>query len=175
LLFPSIEAIAEFRSLRNSYGPEYGQAAGAIVSIATRGGSNTFHGSLFYFGRNDALNSAEFFANKFGTGKDKLRRNDYGGSLGGRIIKNRIFFFGSLEWNKEIRGKARSGSVPTVAERSGDFTNRRIRSDNFNCDGPAIGSGPGAATQIIPAASQSAAGQTLVKIFPLPNVAWSPT
>jgi len=175
LLYPSIEAIAEFKMLRNSYGPEFGQAAGAVISIATRGGENQFHGSLFYFGRNDALNSAEFFANKFGTGKDKLRRNDYGGSLGGPIIKDRIFFFGSLEWNKEIRGKARSGSVPTVAERSGDFTNRRIRSDNFNCDGPALGSGPGAATQIIPAASQSAAGQTLVKIFPLPNVAWSPT
>src|SRR4029079_12877501 len=131
--------------------------------------------SLFYFGRNDALNAAEFFANKRGLGKDKLRRNDYGGSLGGPIIKDRIFFFGSLEWNKEIRGKSRSGSVPTLAERTGDFTNRRVRSDGFACDGPALGSGPGAATQIIPTASQSAAGQTLVKIFPAPNLAWSPT
>src|SRR5437764_11759347 len=78
LLYPSIEAIAEFKMLRNSYGPEYGQAAGAIISIATRGGSNQFHGSLFYFGRNDALNATEFFA----TSKDKLRRNDFGGSIG---------------------------------------------------------------------------------------------
>ncbi|MEP6848376.1 MAG: carboxypeptidase regulatory-like domain-containing protein, partial [Acidobacteriota bacterium] len=172
LLYPSIEAIAEFKMLRNSYGPEFGQAAGAVISIVTRGGENQLHGSLFYFGRNDALNSAEFFSNARGLGKDKLRRNDYGGSLGGPIIKDKLFFFGSLEWNKEIRGKARSGSVPTVAERTGDFTNVRIiphgnpdGSDKL-CDGPAVG--------VIPAANQSAAGQTLVKIFPLPNLAWSP-
>src|SRR4051794_20814896 len=174
LLYPSIEAIAEFKMLRNSYGPEFGQAAGAVISIVTRGGENQFHGSLFYFGRNDALNATEFFANRSGLGKDKLRRNDYGGSLGGPIIKDRLFFFGSLEWNKEIRGKARFGSVPTLAERSGDFTNRRILSNGTSCDGPALGSGPGAATQIVPTTSQSAAGQTLVKIFPTPNVAWSP-
>jgi len=175
LLYPSIEAIAEFKMLRNSYGPEFGQAAGAVISIATRGGENQFHGSLFYFGRNDALNAAEFFANRRGLGKDKLRRNDYGGSLGGPIIKDRVFFFGSLEWNKEIRGKSRSGSVPTLAERTGDFRNRRVRSDGFACDGPAIGGGrPGEATQIIPTANQSAAGKTLIRIFPEPNLAWSP-
>jgi hypothetical protein len=175
LLYPSIEAIAEFKMLRNSYGPEYGQAAGAIISIATRGGENQFHGSLFYFGRNDALNATEFFANRTGLGKDKLRRNDYGGSLGGPIIKDKLFFFGSLEWNKEIRGKARRGSVPTLAERTGDFTNRRILANNTPCDGGPIGnSRPGSANQIIPAANQSAAGQTLIKLYPLPNIAWSP-
>src|SRR5215211_6701390 len=73
LLYPSIEAIAEFKSLRNSYGPEFGQAAGAVVSIVTRGGGNDYHGSLFYFGRNDVLNAQEFFANAGGAGKDKLR------------------------------------------------------------------------------------------------------
>ncbi len=183
LLFPSIEAIAEFRSLRNSYGPEYGQAAGAIVSIATRGGSNTFHGSAFYFGRNDKLNAFEFFAKNNGGVKDKLRRNDYGFSLGGPIVKDRLFFFYSQEWNKEIRGRTRTGSVPTIAERGGDFRNRRILinnpadpNDDFPCSGNAIGGGrPGAATQVIPAADLSAAGASLVKIFPLPNLAWSPT
>ena len=176
LLYPSIEAIAEFKMLRNSYGPEFGQAAGAVISLVTRGGENQFHGSLFYFGRNDALNSTEFFANRAGLGKDKLRRNDFGGSLGGPIIKDRLFFFGSVEWNREIRGKARFGSVPTVAERTGDFTNRRVLTNGTQCDGPAIGnSRPGSATQIIPTANQSSAGQTLIKLFPLPNLAWSPS
>ncbi len=174
LLFPSIEAIAEFRSLRNSYGPEYGQAAGAIVSIATRGGSNSFHGSAFYFGRNDKLNATEFFAKTRGLQKDKLRRNDYGFSLGGPIVKDRLFFFYSEEWNKEIRGKARFGSVPTLLERAGNFSQPRILANGTRCSGGAIGGGrPGEATQIIPTANLSAAGLALVKIFPLPNVATS--
>ncbi|NOT48786.1 MAG: TonB-dependent receptor plug domain-containing protein [Acidobacteria bacterium] len=169
LLFPSIEAIAEFRSLRNSYGPEYGQAAGAVISIATRGGSNTFHGSAFYFGRNDKLNATEFFTNKNGLKKDKLRRNDFGFSLGGPIVKDRLFFFYSQEWNKEIRGKTRTGFVPTAAQRGGDFSTVKLV-NGVPCV-PAIGGGrPGSTNQIIPAASLNAAGLALVKIFPLPNV-----
>jgi hypothetical protein len=81
---------------------------------------------LFYFGRNDKLNAADFFANRVGGTKDKLRRNDFGGSLGGPIIKDRLFFFYSQEWNKEIRGQTRFGSVPTLAERSGEFSQPRF-------------------------------------------------
>ncbi len=169
LLFPSIEAIAEFKSLRNSYGPEYGQAAGAVISIATRGGSNTFHGSAFYFGRNDALNATEFFANSSGLGKNALRRNDFGFSLGGPIWKDRLFFFYSMEWNKEVRGASRTGSVPTVLERQGNFSQPRF-ANGVRCSPDAIVNGPAAATQIIPAANLSQAGLTLVKIFPLPNI-----
>ncbi len=164
LLFPSIEAIAEFKSLRNSYGPEYGQAAGAIVSIATRGGSNKIHGSAYYFGRNDKLNAADFFANANRLGKGKLRRSDYGFSLGGPIVKDRLFFFYSQEFNKEIRGQSRFGRVPTVAERTGD-----LRTVN-GCGTGAIGNGrPGEGTNIIPAAQISPAGVAVLKIFPLPN------
>ncbi|HXG83015.1 MAG TPA: carboxypeptidase regulatory-like domain-containing protein [Pyrinomonadaceae bacterium] len=171
LLFPSIEAIAEFKTLRNSYGPEYGQAAGAVISIVTRGGSNEFHGSAFYFGRNDALNAAEFFAKTRGGVKDALKRHDYGFSLGGPIIKNRLFFFYSQEFNKEIRGQARFGSVPTLAERRGDFSQPRFTSGGAPCSGPAIGNNrPGSTNQIIPQASLSPAGLALLKLFPLPNV-----
>ncbi|NNF00559.1 MAG: TonB-dependent receptor plug domain-containing protein [Pyrinomonadaceae bacterium] len=174
LLFPSIEAIAEFKSLRNSYGPEYGQAAGAVISIVTRGGSNEFHGSLFYFGRNDALNATEFFANQNGTGKNSLRRSDFGGSIGGPIVKDKAFFFYSQEWNKEIRGQSRFGSVPTPAERGGDFSNPRFAPNGQRCSPDPIQNPnhPGFATQIIPAANLSQAGLTLVNnLFPLPNVA----
>lgn len=169
LLFPSIEAIAEFRSLRNSYGPEYGQAAGAVISIATRGGTNQFHGSLFYFGRNDALNATEFFTNRDGLQKNSLRRNDFGGSIGGPILKDRLFFFFSMEWNKEIRGATRSGSVPTLLERQGNFSQPRFAGAQ-RCSPDPINSGPAAATQIIPQANLSPAGLTLVRLFPLPNV-----
>lgn len=173
LLFPSIEAIAEFKSLRNSYGPEYGQAAGAVITIVTRGGSNDFHGSLFYFGRNDALNATEFFANRNGSGKNSLRRNDYGGSLGGPIIKDRAFFFFSQEWNKEIRGQSRFGSVPTLLERQGNFSQPRFAPNGQRCSPDAIQNPnhPGFANQIIPQTSLSRAGLLLVQIFPEPNIA----
>jgi len=171
LLFPSIEAIAEFKSLRNSYGPEYGQAAGAVIAISTRGGGNEFHGSLFYFGRNDALNAAEFFAKTRGAGKDSLKRHDFGGSLGGPIIKNRLFFFFSQEWNKEIRGQARFGSVPTLLERQGNFSQPRFAPNGERCSGGAIGnSRPGSTNQIIPQANISQAGLALVQLFPVPNI-----
>ena len=158
LLYPSIEAIAEFKMLRNSYGPEYGQAAGAVISIATRGGTNEFHGSLFYFGRNDALNARDFFARE----KDKLRRHDFGGSIGGPIIKERLFFFYSQEFNKEIRGQTRFGNVPTQAERNGDFSNPARLACNFQNQVPT--------NLVIPQANISPAGKLLAQLFPMPNI-----
>jgi outer membrane receptor for ferrienterochelin and colicin len=104
LMYPSIEAISEFEMLRNSYGAEYGQASGAVINIATRSGSNQWHGDVLYFGRNDALNAYENFAagtaaqaRAQGTtlpngGKDILHRNDFGYSLGGPIKKDKVFF-----------------------------------------------------------------------------------
>src|SRR5215472_10651398 len=135
LIYPSIEAISEFKMLRNSYGAEYGQASGAVINIVTRSGSNQWHGDVLYFGRNDALNAYEYFAagtaaqaRAQGTtlpngGKDLLRRNDFGYSLGGPIKKDKLFFFLSQEWNIERRGQTRQSCVPTAAERAGDFTN----------------------------------------------------
>ena len=128
LIYPSNEAIAEFKMLTNSYGPEYGQASGAVISIATRSGSDAFHGSVFYSGRNDALTAYSYFAARNAgqgqalNGKDKLRRNDYGYSIGGPIKRDKAFFFFSQEFNHEIRGYTQSACVPTAAERTGDFS-----------------------------------------------------
>lgn len=143
LVYPSLESIAEFKMLRNAYGPEYGQASGAVVNIVTKSGTNDFHGSVFYLGRNDALNAYDWFsarqasldrqANVFNPStnsiysnpnKDKpiLRRNDFGYSFGGPIMKDKLFFFWSQEWNREIRGVHRTGCVPTAGERQGDFS-----------------------------------------------------
>ncbi len=130
LIYPSIESIAEFKMLTNSYGPEYGQASGAIISIATRSGTNAFHGSAFYEGRNDALAAYTYFARHNANqtprqplnGKDKLRRNDWGYSIGGPIKKDKLFFFFNEEWNHEIRGFTQSACVADAAERAGDFS-----------------------------------------------------
>ena len=134
LIYPSIEAISEFKMLRNAYGAEYGQASGAVINVVTRSGSNQWHSDVLYFGRNDALNAYDYFAASTaaqaraqGTtlpngGKDVLRRNDFGYSLGGPIKKDKLFFFLSQEWNIERRGRTRQSCVPTAAERAGDFT-----------------------------------------------------
>lgn len=127
LIYPALDSIAEFKMLRNSYGPEYGQAGGAVVSIVTKSGTNDWHGSVNYFGRNDAVSAFEYFA-KHSQGlngkpvKDELRRNDYGYSIGGPIKKDKLFFFWSQEWNKEIRGHTISTCAPTAAELQGDFS-----------------------------------------------------
>src|SRR6266404_3670528 len=160
LVYPSIDAIQEFKTLRNSYGPEYGQAMGAIISIVTKGGTNSFHGGGYYFGRNDALNATDFFNNLNHAAKDKLRRNDFGYNIGGPIVKDKLFFFWSEEWNRELRGKLRSANVPTAAEKTGDFSILRPAA----CENPpTVGGLPATA---VPAGQISPTGALIVQIFP---------
>ena len=172
LIYPSIDSIAEFKMLTNSYGPEYGQASGAVISIATRSGSNTFHGSAFYSGRNDALASYTYFSRRNAglgqphDGKDKLRRNDYGYSIGGPIKKDRLFFFFNEEWNHEIRGFTQSSCVASAAEIAGDFTNTSCGAAQPTF-APALqrAGNPHALNAVDPA------GVLLADYYPLPNKA----
>jgi hypothetical protein len=174
LIYPSLDAIQEFKILRNSYGPEYGQAMGAIVSILTRSGTNRFHGGAFYDGRNDVLNATDYFNNQAGIKKDVLRRNDWGYNIGGPIVKDRLFFFFSEEWNHEQRGAIRSGDVPTAAEKQGDFSTPRtdLSGGGATCD-PAPTVGGTALTNIsqVPTGGISPGGQAYLSMFPDPNVA----
>jgi hypothetical protein len=167
LVYPSIDAIQEFKILRNSYGPEYGQAMGAIVSIVTRGGTNQFHGGAFYFGRNDALNATDYFNNLNHVPKDKLRRNDWGYNFGGPIVKDKLFFFWSQEWNHELRGLLRNANVPTAAEKNGDFSNLRPGCENA----PTLNGKTFTNINQVPTGGVSPTGQLILQIFPDPNVA----
>src|SRR6266403_1143371 len=130
LIYPSVDAIQEFKILRNSYGPEYGGAGGAQINLITKAGGNAFHGDAYYFGRNDKLDAANFFLGQQKLGcvdpalcgkKNILRRNDYGFTVGGPIKKDKLFFFYSEEWNKERRGRVRQNWIPTQAEIGGNF------------------------------------------------------
>lgn len=122
LVFPSVDSIQEFRVERNSFSAEFGQAQGAVVNLITKGGSNEFHGSLFEFFRNDALNANSLFLNRAGQPKPQLEYNNFGGNFSGPIVKNRVFFFWSEEWRRERRGQVLSSKVPTAAEKRGDFS-----------------------------------------------------
>src|SRR5467141_3550148 len=121
LIFPSIDAIEEFKILRNSYGAEFGGAGGAQVNIITRGGGNDFHGTAFYFGRNTALLAKNTLLRP-SEPKQPLHRNDFGYNIGGPVKKDKIFFFWSQEWNKEKRARVRANQVPTALMRTGDFS-----------------------------------------------------
>jgi hypothetical protein len=145
MIYPSPDSIAEFKFVTNAYGPEYGQSGGGQVNIVTKSGTNKFHGSLYYFGRNDALDASGWF-NGNSTPvipKGELRRNDFGGTLGGPIINNKLFFFFNQEVNREIDGVLHTGQTPSAAELAGDFTGAttggHLTNCYFNVNDPSLG------------------------------------
>jgi hypothetical protein len=118
-VIPSIDAIQEFKVLTYNYSAEYGTRAGPTVLVTSRSGSNRFHGSLFEFFRNTKLDSKSYFA----LSKEKFNLNQFGGSLGGAIQKDKTFFFVDYQAKRQRHGIPNSGIVPTQAMLGGDFTN----------------------------------------------------
>ncbi len=124
----SLENVQEFRVESNTYAAEFGTGSGGQISVVTKSGSNAFHGSLFEFFRNDKLDSRNFFdrVGPNGVSKLPLRMNQFGGSIGGPIVKERVFFFGSYEGYRLRNGVnliesapsalAKSQAVPAVAQ-----------------------------------------------------------
>src|SRR5271168_5235737 len=103
LLDPNPDAVAEFRLLTSNYTAEYGRNGGGIISVVTKSGSNQLHGSLFEFFRNDALDANDYFNIPLGLPRLDLKRNQYGGTLGGPIRKDKIFFFLAYQGQKQIQ------------------------------------------------------------------------
>ena len=117
-IYSSIDSIQEFKVLTYNYSAEYGTRAGPTVLLTTKSGSNDFHGSLFEFFRNTDLDAKSFFA----TSTEKFNLNQFGGSVGGPIIKNKTFFFVDGEQKYQRYGITFLGLVPTEAMRNGDFS-----------------------------------------------------
>ena len=117
-IFSSIDSIQEFKVLTYNYSAEYGTRAGPTVLVTTKSGSNGFHGSLYEFLRNTSLDAKSFFA----TSPEKFNLNQFGGSLGGPIRKNKTFFFLDGEQKSQRRGLTFTGLLPSEAMRAGDFS-----------------------------------------------------
>ena len=115
---PSPDALQEFRILTNAYSAEYGRGGGSVVNVVTRGGTNDFHGSLYEFFRNDVFDARNFFSSKV----PALKQNQFGGTFGGPIRKDQIFFFGSYEGFRQRQGITASSVIPSLLERAGDFS-----------------------------------------------------
>jgi hypothetical protein len=117
---PAVEGIQEFKVVTNNAGAEYGRGAGAVIVLTTKSGGNDYHGSLFEFFRNSSLDARNFFARP-DQDKPPFRLNQFGASFGGRIIRNRTFFFADYEGYREVIGESFRVSVPTAPMRTGDF------------------------------------------------------
>jgi hypothetical protein len=116
---PSPDAVQEFKIQTNIYDAAFGQTAGSTINLVTRSGTNEFHGSAYEFLRNDLLDASNFF----NPVKPELRRNQFGASLGGPIIKSKkIFFFGNYEGLRQVQGLSSLSLVPTAEQRSGNLS-----------------------------------------------------
>lgn len=113
VIIPSVDAIQEFKVQTSNYSAEFGRAAGAVVNLAIKSGTNQIHGTVYEFLRNNVLDARDFFA----LGVQPLRRNQFGGSIGGPVIRNKLFLFGNAEWARERRTTTFGAIVPTDAMR----------------------------------------------------------
>ena len=118
-----VESIREYQVLTNSYSAAYGMSMGAQITMVTKSGTNNFHGSAFEYLRNSALDARNWTD---GTDKPGFRRNSFGGSVGGPILRQKSFFFLSYEGVREGRGITLVGSVPTAAAQQGDLGNKQV-------------------------------------------------
>jgi Carboxypeptidase regulatory-like domain len=117
-LVPNLDSVEEFRLITNSFDAEYGKFSGAVMNAITKSGTNSFHGDVFEFLRNDVLDARNYFA----PSKSELRQNQFGYTLGGPIWKDHLFFFSDYQGTRQVQG-AETGlvTVPTVDQRNGNF------------------------------------------------------
>ncbi len=160
--FPNPDAVEEFSVISNSFSAQYGRASGAIVNVVTKSGTNQFHGGAFEFLRNGDFNARNFFA----ASPDPLKRSQFGGTFGGPIMKDKLFFFGSYQGtvSHDIT-LGNSATVPTAAERNGDFS--ALSSHLVN---PYAGNAPYPNNRI-PQSQLAPASLKVLQLVPLPTTA----
>ena len=118
-IVPTLDSIEEFRLMTSSFNAEYGRFAGAIVNVITKSGTNQFHGSAYEFLRNDAMDARGYFDPT----RPALKRNQFGGTIGMPLVKNKLFFFGDYEGTREVAGVSTGIiPVPSTLEQGGDFS-----------------------------------------------------
>lgn len=125
VLTPSPDAVAEFRVQTNASSAEFGRFTGGVINMASRSGTNVIHGGLFEYYRNRALNSNTFFGERAGLDKPPFEQHNFGGMLGGPLVRDRLFFFTNYERYRNREGVLFRRTVPTPAMRNGDFSDFR--------------------------------------------------
>ncbi len=121
VVLPPVDAVQEFKVQTSDFSAEFGRSGAAVLNASIKSGTNAFHGAAWEFFRNDALDAKDYFEQN--SRKGELRQNQYGGAIGGPIIKNKLFFFGDYEGTRRLQGTILAANVPTTLERSSGFTN----------------------------------------------------
>ena len=173
VVVPSLDAVSEFKVQTSNYSAEFGRNSGAVMIVSIKGGTNQFRGSAFEYVRNDLFDSRDMYnyVDRTGDGKadpEVLRQNQFGATLGGPIVRNRTFFFGSWEGRRERRPQTDLAVVPTAEQRSGLFDTRLVTVRD-----PATGQPfPG---NRIPANRFDPVASKLTELWPQPNFTGSGT
>lgn len=165
VIFPSIDALEEFKVQTSTYSAEFGRSSGGVVNIQIKSGQNAFHASAFEFLRNDHLDANDFFNNKNGRKKPPFKQNQFGATAGGRIFRDKTFFFGDYQGGRIRDGKTYLSTVPTVKMRAGDFSElSRVIYDPI--------AKTAYAGNIIPVSQVDPTARKIIdQLYPLPNVA----
>ncbi len=159
---PAVDAIREFEVATSSYEPEIGRYGAGQVNVVLKSGTNALHGSGYGFFRTGGLDARNFFAPRNEPAPD-YDRSQYGGSIGGPIAKDKLFFFADYEGTRITEGVTQVTNVPTAAERSGDFSQSLLGQPfNFLTGQPFPGGQ-------IPSFFQNPVGQAIANLYPLPN------
>ncbi len=178
---PSVEAVREFKVQNNGFSAEWGSNGGTVISIVSKSGTNEVHGSAYWFARRPGLDANDFYANRAGNPKPDFMRDQYGGSIGGPIVRDRSFFFFDIDNVRNDFPSTLTTTVPTALQRAGDF------SETLNPDGSLrlihqpyeIFFFRGANREpfpgnVIPASQQEPVARRLMEYYPEPNTAGNP-
>jgi Carboxypeptidase regulatory-like domain/TonB dependent receptor-like, beta-barrel len=166
---PALESLDTVNVVTSSFDAEQGLAGGSAINVQIKSGTNNFSGSLFEYYTNEDLRTKPYFQ-PAGTPKGDWKYNQYGGTLGGPVVRNKVFFFASYEGTRDKQSLTRTVSVPTAAVRSGD-----LRASSTPIYDPLTGNPNGSgrtafANNIIPAGRIDATAQRLLALLPMPNI-----
>ncbi len=171
VLQTSVDAIAEFKVQTNSYSAEFGRSGGAVINATIKSGSNDFHGSVFEFLRNSALDARDYFADP-NSSKPLFQLNQFGGTIGGPIIRNKTFFFADYQGSILNDGQTIISTVPMPAERNGDFSGSGVNIYDPATTDAANGNARQQFTNNqIPASRFDPVAKAFMDLYPDPNVA----
>lgn len=180
-VFPSVDAIEEFKLLSADYPAEFGRSLGSVLNVVFKSGTNQWHGSAYEFLRNSSLDANNWFDNRRGQKLLSFKRSQFGGVLNGPVIRDKTFFMVSFEALRERRADSTTASVPTQLERTGDFSQTRTTTggainifDPFTTRANPAGSGyirTPFAGNAIPSSRFDPVAVNVTRYYPVPNTA----